>query len=1056
MKNAPDEMWYTWEQGNFVGSNKPHTRIVLSKQTLRAYGGVEGGGGRFRTQLFGNPWRTDEWFEIPTVNIKTLTRNHKIGTDASTMTLTMANAEPISVGDNLDLGYDGSTDYPTKRDLKEIGAPGAFTYRRGTASDGTGPNPWGYVASTFVDAFLPNRLIWTFEGYGTDNATYPWDDTKLVQTGTWLIDRVSIDSKGDITVECRDLAKLLIEQRLYPPIVPLDNYPVKFCSDRYETDIVTDKQSRIISTPEVVGENVARHVPNGSGDPVKSYDSSAAPWYGYNAEVYGHRASHAFDGEDTSFWISMRNSQPDADWSYEWLDALTDGEPINRIKFRPWRGAYTLYVGVKEDGKWQGSSRVPYNRNAEPAYPNGSDIPYVKKFNMPNGENWFEIELDRIYNAERVRLVFTDLRWFGKISGGDYRAGVYEFEVSGYTPGGTTIEVLPDVEREVQRLVPGNIDDYTDMVKLFAAWAGFYWPKDLLPSGTESDPLFLKEEWGSEGGRVWGDFFYSGAYPVDPPCIDASYWDNKSVMDAINQVKETLGFVAYVDHTGGFVWRPPNIWSNGNYITGVGWRGDASIPVVAENNVLIDYGVTVDDAALRSEIVVVSAEDPTVYGSYSPGYATGEESPVSSEGGADPNSGGVAGFMDQDVTQVTDLSLLAGQQRVMLVPDYPFGQSLDDDEAARAEVEKFAYLTSLWIHWSYRKASMRIPANPALDPDDQIRIYEAKTSEVYIHYILGINTTLDMQTGSYVQDIETHWLGNGPDAVWHVHKNEMPPALYAYLCQQEIINCSEDGDGDVNPWTLPDPPVIPDTPLPDPRIDPDLEIPYPTIPDIDPIPPADDGIGGGDDPSGRGDPPSAGDGGSVPSCSNAFMWAYWPGTGPNPNTSSGTPVLTGAPASKRRIRGSSGSGGDMVLDNRAWPAFQLLGDVFDDVGVNIATASGKVFKKVSGTSQFSNHSWGTAADLNTHLRYGRSIMTYPASTRDAYLEIASRASSIRCYNNNGQLVRLFKWGEDFGKSNPARYDPMHWQICVPASWLARGVWDISKTQPPPYTGPLPQ
>ena len=1010
MKNASDQLWYTWEQGNFTGSNKPHCRVVLSKKPLKTSRDL------FRSQLFGNQYNSDEWFEIPTVLIQQLNRNHRVGTDASSMTLTLNNADPISTGENLDLNYAGGTSYPTKRDLKEIGSPGALSYRRGLSSDGSGPNPWGHVPSNYVDAFLPNRLLWTYEGYGTDGADLPWDDTNLVLTGTWLIDRVNIDAKsGTITLECRDLAKLLIEQRLYPPIVPLENYPVEFCTDQTEVVSVTSTVSSTTSAPEVTGPNVAKHS-------LEVWDSSAAPWYGTNANVYGHKASDAFDGDPSTFWISMRNSQPNADWSYEWLDGVCNGEPINRVEFRPWVGSYKVYVGVMVDGVWQGNQRVPYNRNAEPAYPNTSDIPYVKSFNMPAGENWYKIDLGQTYNADKVRLVFTNLQWFGRISGGDYRAGVYEMKAYGFTPAGTTTTET-EVEEDVTNFIPGNITDYTDMVKLFVAWSGFYWPLG------EDDPLFLKEEWGSRGGRAWGDFFYSGAYPVEPACIPSSYWDNKSVMDAINQIKETLGFVAYVDASGGFIWRPPNIWSNGNYVAGVGWVGDQSIPIVAENNVLIDYGITVDDAALRSEIVVVSSDEPTIYGSFSPGYATGEESPASNE---------VLGNLTNDqinsLQAVTDTSLLAGQQRVMLVPDYPFGQNLDDEEAARAEVEKFAYLTSLWIHWSYRKGKVKIPCNPALDIDDQIRIYEAKTSETYIHYILGMSTTLNMQSGVYTADIETHWLGNGPNSIWHVYKNEMPPALYAYLCQQEIIECDPNDSTDPIPWTLPGAPEVPD--LPPGYTRPDLGIPYPTLPGVDPAAPIDDGVPGSGDSGGTVSP------GVVSSCSNEFMWAYWPGTGPDPNTGA---ALTGSPASRRRLNYSDASGGYTVLDNRVWPAFQLLANIFYERGVYIATASGKVHRKIAGSSQWSNHSWGTACDINSGaLPRGKSIYSYSTSVRDDYLYIAQRASDIRGRDkNSGQWVRVFKWGQDF-----ATPDPMHWQVCCKASDLASGVWDVSGGYPP--------
>lgn len=1026
MKNASDELWYIWEQGQFIGQNKPHCRVLLSKAPLQTVNE-----GRFRSQLFGSDYRNYESFEVPTINIKTLTRNHKVGTDASSMTLTLHNAEPIQVGENLDVGYDGSTSYPTKRDLRELGSPGALTYRRGVASDGSGPNPWGHQQTQWADALLPNRLLWTFEGYGTDFAPQPWNDSKLVQTGIWLIDRVSVNTSGELTVECRDFAKLLIEQRLYPPIVPLDNYPINFCSDQEESETVPIPGTSSGGSGAVVGPNVTRHQTDQT-----QWDSSAAPWYGWNADVYGHQAEDAFDfGDYSTYWISMRNSLPNQDWSYEWLDAVCDGEPINRVEFMPWKGGYKLYIGVMENGQWQGTQRVPYNRNANPAHPNDSDILYVAEYNMPAGENWFSVDLPRIYNADKVRLVFTNLQWFGRIPGGDYRAGVREFQAYGYTPAiaPTTTETTTG---EATTFIPGNITDYTDMVKLFAAWAGFYWPPGLL-NGKPHDPIFLAEEWGAEGGRVWGDFFYSGAYPVNPACIDSSYWDNKSVMDAINQVKETLGFLCYVDNTGGIVFRPPNIWSNGNYVTGVGWRGESSIPVVAENNVILDYGITVDDAALRSQIIVVSDSDPTIYGSYRPGYAEGEETPVSNEVGAGDSSAG--GQL------VTDQSLLGGQERIMVVPDYPFGQSLDDEAAARAEVEKFAYLVSLWIHWSYRKGRLRIPGAPMFDPDDQIRIYESKTSEVYIHYILGISTTLNMETGQYISDIETHWLGNGPDSVWHVYREEMPPALYAYLCQVKILDCEGDGDGGTGDWTLPPPPEVPDIPQPDPRNEGDLGVPYPVLPVILPVEPPGDG-----DPGEGYVPPDGGSGGSVAPCSNEFMWAYWPGTGPVPG-SNPPRAISGAPASRRMMVYGVDPGGYTLLDNRAWPAFNLLGGCFQDQGVTIRTASGKNVRFVSNSTTYSNHSWGTACDINhgsdgDGFVYGRSIYDHPAGIRNAYLAIEQRVSNIRTYNDAGQLVQVFKWGQHFTGS---RVDPMHWQICVPAYYLARGVWDISKTTPGP-------
>ena len=49
MRNVSGEMWYTWEQGNFLGENRPITRATISKTVLDLFPG-----GRFRSLLFGN------------------------------------------------------------------------------------------------------------------------------------------------------------------------------------------------------------------------------------------------------------------------------------------------------------------------------------------------------------------------------------------------------------------------------------------------------------------------------------------------------------------------------------------------------------------------------------------------------------------------------------------------------------------------------------------------------------------------------------------------------------------------------------------------------------------------------------------------------------------------------------------------------------------------------------------------------------------------------------------------------------------------------------------
>lgn len=1010
MRNVPGEMWYTWEQGNFLGSNRPITRATISKTVLETVGG-----GNFRTLFFGN--RVGE-YEIP--NIRTCAIDRRLGTDAASMTLSFLNASSVNVQENLDQTYleaaGSASGGPTKRELMEFGSPGGFTYRRGVANTGDGsPNPWAHAAdSTWVDMFVPNRVIKTFQGYGTDNSGYPWNDTKLVQTGVWLIDKVEMGADGIITLTCRDPAKLLIEQRLYPPIVPLDSYQLNICGPYKKVNVeTTEGTSTTTPTPESIGTNVAVHSNS-------RYDSSTAY---YSISVYGHVTTHAFDGDETTWWASMRNSQPSYDWSYEWIDAACNREPISRVRFKPWKGGYTCYVGVMVAGVWQGTATVPYNRYAKPAAPNDSDIKYLKKINVPSGEGWVTVDLDELYNADFVRLVFTDLQDFSGVSGrsdGDYRAGVYEIQCMAYTAASTTTVTTDETTEEIVVNEEGNINDYTDIIKLFLAWSGFYWPKgrvvpgELFDSGfSASDPLFLRDIWGAEGGRVWGDFFDSGAYPIEPPCIPSEYWDNKSVQDGINQIKEILGFIGYVDATGGYVWRPPNIWKTGNFVSGAGYQGVTSIPIISEENVLLDFGVTVDDAALRSEIIVVQKDpDPEgsmVWGSFVPDWA-GEGYPQTAEG---------------QVGQTSDLSLLAGQVRSMLVADYPFGQDLDDEEKARAEVNKFAYLVALWIHWSYRKTKFRIPAMPALEPDDQVQIFERITSETYIHYLLGVNSVMDMDAGTYYMDVDTHWLGNGPDKEWHVSAASMSPALFAYLVAAGLILDPKDADAD---YKYPDdffkytPPTPPEG-LP--RVADDYEWLFPDLPAW--VWPDWDWTPGYDDP--YVEPPSeSGDGGTVVNCTNNHAWAFWPGSGPR-SVRSTSSCFSGYQTS-RRFFGANGSWSMATCDDRAWLAFRAMCLIMQDEGYVINTASGYDCRPVTGTTTWSNHAWGLAVDINYQSYYRKK------ATDSLTLAVANRVLNIRAYDSQNRAdIPVFKWGQFFGTPDPA-----HWQVCCGPEDIARGLY----------------
>lgn len=993
-----EDLWDIWESGEFVGDKKPTARVTIQKAVVKKIGS-------FRTLVF---LQDEPQYELP--NVKSITIDSRHQSDAATMTLTFLNQIEPDVMANLDETIGG----PTPREQKDLAKPGYYTYRRGITPASI-PRFGHDQDPLWVDMFIPNRVVRTFQGWGTDGAVNPWDDTRLVLTGTWLIDRVSYSASGIVTITCRDLAKLLIEQRLYPPIVPLDNYPLEICADYTETTTETFTVEETKEIAGVKGADVAHILSCANG-----YISGNTPWFGCNASVYGHRESHAFDGDNSTYWLSMGNNGPNELWSFEWLGAATNGEPVNKVRIKPKWGGYRYYVAVLENNRWRGDSIVPYGYWTSPAYPNGSNKPYVKTGWVPRSEDWFEIELPRVYNAQEVRVIFTNLQNSG-LGSNPYRAALYEFQVLADIPPRTET-IKTEETREVEKLIHGNISDYTDIIKVFAAWAGFYWPfgapDHALDSWLGTVDLNTFEEVisgnATEHGRVWGDFAYSGAYPVDPPCIPASFWDNKSVMDGINQIKEILGFICYVDATGGLVWRMPNIWRTGNFIHGHGYIGQDSVRDVDEKKVLIDYGVEIDDANLRSEIHIVSADDPTLFRSIQPGWAQGEVIPSA----VDPQG---------------DLSLLGGQDRIMLVPNYPF--------ISQAEVDKFAYLVSLWIHWSYRKGKIRIPGNPALEPDDQVRVYERVTEESYIHYIQGVHSTMDLDQGTWFLDVDTHWLGNGPDETWVVNTYaDMPPALYAYL--RAIGEITEDGD----PSDLPagfDPDFdIPDFPNEVPRLDEDLEKIFPDPPAVQY--PYDDSWSdediANDIGSGVVTPPSGGSGGSVNHRSEAWRYSYWGARGSDLQTFT---FMYKFPAPTSFAAQSSHPGQTSTVrttvPRASVTAWRLVAHAFADAGYNVKSCGAYAGKdrKISGTNVYSAHAWGLAMDVNP-FSLGNGCCSESWSswisrpTSPAFYSAIQNIVEIRTNSSN---TRVFGWG-GFWRT---KKDYMHIEILATRAQIQEGV-----------------
>lgn len=393
---------------------------------------------------------SQEETEIP--NLVSYSVDESIDADASTLTFEISNQ---AMFDNASVQV-----------AEQAGRPGYFTANRGDS-----PNAfarWGHTQNAWNNVLVPNALIYAYEGFGGQDLSVPAAVTagNLLLKGIWLIDTVSVTSKGTLSVECRSTAKLLLDQQLYKPLIPITKYPLKYY--RWRTE---DRQVTATSGVYTAG-NPATGTPNtAAGDrAITYYDSSEQKWYGPSVEIQGHRPTDSIDNMQDTYWLSVGNSGPDKVFATVWIE-FTVNDWVNAVYLHPWAGYYTMYVSVMEGGTWQGEQTVPYDyrpligRQAT-VVNTGADIPYVASYSVPYEESR-EYLLPRLYNAERVRLSFRHLYDSG-LGTWRYRAGAREIAIRG-TAGQSSL---------AKSSSPGQV-----VAPIFYAAAALYDPYDLNRTG---------------------------------------------------------------------------------------------------------------------------------------------------------------------------------------------------------------------------------------------------------------------------------------------------------------------------------------------------------------------------------------------------------------------------------------------------------------------------------------------------------------------------------------------------------------------------------------------
>lgn len=603
--------------------------------------------------------------------------------------------------------------------------PGYYTFNRGVTS--TSVTRWGHSTNGWRDILIPDRVIRLYEGYGYNASVGPEDDANLYPAGLWMIDDVTYTTDGMIMVSCRDIGRVLLDSIYYPPIVPFPVYPLAWdvFSNVADPPVIDETDTTKWFRPTYEKDSNLPYVGLGLTD-------GGRPYVENDGEVRGHGGRDAFDGSMTSYWMSVGNF-PSWSSAFEFVQGKFSSRTVSATKVTTWGGPYRMYISVFADGAWKGRRKIPYHARQVDT---NANIRYVKAVRIGKNETK-KIKLPRAYdNATKIRVTFTDLYNSG-IGYYKYRAGVKDIKVR----SGALV-----TSSSSSTSVDGNYADYTDIVKWLLAWTAFYWPAastgkanykqsdgDVISVPPPStDPIF-------PAGRVWGDFMQTNAW--GPATLGYPIFNQKSIMDCISIIREIMNFIFMVDETGGVVWRTPNIWGVGNFLNGSdgGARGarTSTLIEIDERETLLSMSTRLSSRAVRDGWFVGNSTGKV--GAFVPGF--------------DPAQAG--------------LSRIAGWT----------DQYLPDDEQAQI----MADLLRVRAMFEYRTNSLTIPGYPALQVDDQVRIFERITGEAYVHYVRGITCDWDIRTGRYTYTLDTHWLGESPATNWIVDPTKFDAITQSYL-----------------------------------------------------------------------------------------------------------------------------------------------------------------------------------------------------------------------------------------------------------------------------------
>ena len=750
MREVTEQTTAAWQSPVKAGDTRPVVRATIEWGNMREVsyntddmqggdfpeeGGVRQRKGVFRNINFGN----HELREVR--NIRSISWSRSVDQDISECTLTLLNTDVTPIGDESEVVIGDDFDLP-----------GLFTFSRGAQAASAAR--WGYDTDTgWSQQIVPDRLVRTYEGYGSDDTVPPGEDPHLYASGVWLIDEVDYNANGDIQIKMRDLGRLLTDHIVFPPVVPRDDYPLEWSKIRSELVESRDAVGGSWTQPEgTTNSSNDYYVGEGLVDEPEYVNAQAGVQTHYDQHAW--RAGRTLNNDDPPvltgigneyYWLSTgQSSHSDMVW---WEVELDDTVNLAALKISSRSGPYRIYISVADEDGWIGKRKIPYEVGTADI-----DIDAKIKFVMSvKSEQGFplDVTLPRKYaNVKKVRLTFTRLRILTPALTYPWRAGLRNLEL--YTA--PNLDDLSFEDGEIS--VPiGNYRDFSQIIRWVGAWAGWYWPMDATRTfetfGTEYDMGWETQFQSSlPKGRTWGAFQWAGT--AGEADITADQFDKQPLLDIISHVREITGCSFWIDEAGAMVWRQPNIFEKGNYLN-PGHLEAHRAPervldfiTIDENETLISYSTTLSSKNVRERVFVGDSNGK--FGVVVKGYR--------------PNGG-------------TGLMRIAGWT---------------DGHFKQKDCYPAADLIAARQMFDYRRATLTTPGNPAIQIDDQIRIFERVTNETYFHYVLTVSSELNMDEGTWEYNLETHWLGEDIDTAFVLDAEQLGGVTKAYLALQGGID----------------------------------------------------------------------------------------------------------------------------------------------------------------------------------------------------------------------------------------------------------------------------